>query len=943
MSEQGFQEARPKATWSWSRAITASALLYGALAWGTMRLLFDSGFAMPFWPAAGLALGLALGVGIRALPGIALGSLGANLAIWAAGDPSLGQALPVAWHLAAVGAGAALQAGLGAMLIQRLTHSGATLLTHREIATFLLLGGPLACALNATVAVQALADPSLFGPADPTTRWWTWWLGDVAGVFLVAPATWSLLSRQQEAWSGRVVSLNLGLLASALLLGLLLRATIDGNDRRLSADLGRLADSHAAALDTALAHAEEIADTVATFLEGHTQVEASAFSTFVQRPLDHNPAIRAVSWNPMASSLDWAVPVAMIEPEAGNEQALGYDIASEPRRRRAIARALQTGQVSATAPIELVQADGDGTGVLLLAPVRAPNGQTRGFAVIVVDLQGLLSQALSADGEQFAARLSDVTDGTAMPLGRLRTAQGEWSGVPEPWRHIVQVGGRSWALEQAVTSAHLSARRAFLSAGTMVVGVVLAGLVSALMLLITGRGNHERRQLRALQRQVEERQRAEVALSEARDLAEHQASHDEITGLVNRRRFEQVLDDLAATVHGTQRRHALAFLDLDRFKLVNDTVGHAAGDALLRQVADLLRGHIRAADTLGRIGGDEFGLLLPDCPLDRAVATAERLVHALSAHRFLWDGRPFAIGASIGVVGIAEDSRGTGTLLAQADVACYAAKDAGRGRVHVYEGPDQSARHRHAEILTASVLQDAIDSDRLRLVRQPICSLAEPQRIVRYEILVRMLKPDGTLALPATFIPAAERFGLVGALDRWVVARALDSLARWPEDQRIAINLSGASLADEGLQRFVLSALDQRGFEPGRVGFEVTETAAIRNLAKAVRFIGELRDRGCRFALDDFGSGLASFAYLKNLPVDALKIDGVFTRDLDDPTQQILVRAIHDLAQALGIKTVAEGAETPEIVQRMRALGLELAQGYALGRPDVLPKDSSAA
>lgn len=397
--------------------------------------------------------------------------------------------------------------------------------------------------------------------------------------------------------------------------------------------------------------------------------------------------------------------------------------------------------------------------------------------------------------------------------------------------------------------------------------------------------------------------------------------------------------DGASSSRAWASTETFAFIDLDQFKLVNDTVGHGAGDELLRQVAGLLGSHIRHGDTLGRLGGDEFGLLLPDRPRDRAVATAERLFASLAGHRFVRGGRPSSIGASIGLVGISADSGGSSTLLAHADVACCAAKDSGRGRVRVYEGDDDSARDRHAEIRTATHLRDALDRGQLRMVRQPIVSLAGAEPTRHFEALVRMVRADGSLALPSSFIPAAERFGLMVDLDRWVVRSTPGSLVTWPDHETVAIDLSGTSLADPSRSGLGKGELERLGLDPRRVGFEITETAAIRNLPGAQAFIREAREIGCLVSLDDFGSGMSSFGYLKTLPVDFLKIDGFFVRELEDPTHEILVQAMHDLAHALNIRTVGEGAETEELVARLRAIGVDRAQGWALGRPEPMPGD----
>ncbi len=947
------------------------------MAWCITNVLLVVGFAMPFWPAAGFALAMALRRGRAVLVGIAVGSLLANLLLSATLHQPITGSLVL--RLGVVGAGAAAQASVGAWLVRRFASSDGRLVEAREIFGLLLLGGALASLLNATVGTAALSAEHLMNASSLAERWVTWWLGDTAGVFLVAPLTLAVLDRHRLTWSGRVGAVAAGLLATALVLGVLMRLALDRNDAQLRADLGRLAQARQARLALSVDHAQQLVRACATYVRGTDDLDAQRFRDFVRRPLQDNPALHAVGWNPLldpsgrrdlerttavhvrerdpegrlvpAGDREFYAPVRFIEPIAGNHAAIGYDVASEETRRSALQFARATGDLAVSGPVRLVQETSDQFGVLLFAPATDASENTRGFAVAVFRLRELLREVMAGQGVPFAARLTDVTGGVATPLASVRASSADWDSSLRPWVSKLAVGGRVWQLELALTDDQAQRRRAVVSGGTVGVGVLLAGLMAALVLLLSGRGDHERRQLHALaevndalQDEIRERERAEEDVRRVAAEAAHQASHDPVTGLVNRREFERLTDRLTELAQTTGGTHALAFIDLDQFKVVNDTAGHGAGDDVLRQVAGLLLSHVRSTDTLARLGGDEFGLLLPDCTLDRARATAQRLVDSLAHHRFLCDDRTFSIGASVGLVRVTVDSGGTSTLLAQADVACYAAKEAGRGRVRVYAGDDDSARERHAEILTAADLRRAIDQGRLRLVRQPIRSLgtasAEAQQ---YEVLVRMELADGRLALPCTFIPAAERFGLMLDLDRWVVSHALTAVASWPASESIAINLSGLSLADLPLQRFIRERLAALHIGSGRVCFEITETAAIRNLPAALAFIEQLRRAGCVFALDDFGSGMSSFGYLKNLPVDYLKIDAFFVRDLEDPTHEIMVRAIHELARALGIGTVAEGAETDELVARLRAIGVDRAQGWALGRPTALPGEPPLA
>ena len=437
---------------------------------------------------------------------------------------------------------------------------------------------------------------------------------------------------------------------------------------------------------------------------------------------------------------------------------------------------------------------------------------------------------------------------------------------------------------------------------------------------------------------------------EARRAAEEhlswQATHDALTNLENRRQFEAVLARQieSARVQGT--RHAVLYIDLDQFKVVNDTCGHAAGDALLRELAQVLAAKMRRGDLLARLGGDEFGVLLAGCDLLHAQRVAAQLLSTIRAFRFAWCGQVFALGASIGVAAVGPESRELESVMAAADTACYLAKDKGRNQVQVYCEDDEEVSSRHAQMSWVSRITTSAEENRFFLLCQRVVALQSARGDSEYlELLLRMRDHDGRVVPPNAFIPAAERYHLMGTVDRWVVAKALGCLgglrraAPLPEGlPRFGINLSGMSLVDPGFADFVMQHLEQNRVEPGTVCFEITETAAISSFSLAERFIRTFRDRGCRFALDDFGSGLSSFAYLKSLPVDYLKIDGGVVRgSATDHVDNAVVDAIQRLAQAVGAKTIAESVESPEILERVRALGIDFGQGYGIHSPEPYP------
>jgi len=425
---------------------------------------------------------------------------------------------------------------------------------------------------------------------------------------------------------------------------------------------------------------------------------------------------------------------------------------------------------------------------------------------------------------------------------------------------------------------------------------------------------------------------------QAEEAIRHMAYHDELTDLYNRREFERAIRCALDSAREQGQVHVLFYMDLDQFKLINDTCGHAAGDDLLRSLSILFRTHVREGDVVARLGGDEFGVLLHQCPTDRAVQIAEGLRQAVAGHQFIWHERPFHVGISVGVVEINSASRGVDGLLSTADMACYAAKDLGRNRVHVYAEGDLDLARRHGDMQWVSRIRKALDEDRLLLYMQPMVHL-QSRRPPNTEFLLRMRDEGDHVIGPGAFIPAAEHYNLMPLIDRWVVRNALAYVAgdAAATDGLSFINLSGCSLNDDSFIDFVLTELRSHGVPGDRICFEITETAAIANLSRAVGFVNEVRRCGCRFALDDFVSGLSSFTYLKTLPVDFLKIDGSFVRDMvDDPMDDAIVEAINKIGHAAGIETVAEFVENDAIKARLISKGVDYAQGYGIEAPHSL-------
>jgi diguanylate cyclase (GGDEF)-like protein/PAS domain S-box-containing protein len=417
-----------------------------------------------------------------------------------------------------------------------------------------------------------------------------------------------------------------------------------------------------------------------------------------------------------------------------------------------------------------------------------------------------------------------------------------------------------------------------------------------------------------------------------------QASHDALTGLVNRREFEVMLERMLSSVREQDKQHVLLYLDLDQFKVINDTCGHVAGDELLRQITALMLPLIRDSDTLARLGGDEFGILLEGCSIPQAQQIAQKLLQSLEEFRFVWQDKIFRIGVSIGLVGLHAGNGSSSGVMSAADAACYMAKEKGRNRLWVHQDDDHESAQRQGEMEWVSRIMHAFDENRFVLYFQSVMPLSVTADDRSYrEVLVRMLDEKGELVPPMAFIPAAERYGVMSSVDRWVVKTAFVWLARHPSEERLAINISSQSLGDEGFLKFVMEQFRATRLSPRRICFEITETAAIANWNRATHFITALRALGCRFALDDFGSGMSSFAYLKNLPIDFIKIDGAFVRDMiDDEVDFAMVEAVNRIGHVMGIRTTAEYVENDEILEKLRELGVDYAQGFGLHIPQPL-------
>jgi diguanylate cyclase (GGDEF)-like protein len=417
-----------------------------------------------------------------------------------------------------------------------------------------------------------------------------------------------------------------------------------------------------------------------------------------------------------------------------------------------------------------------------------------------------------------------------------------------------------------------------------------------------------------------------------------EASHDALTGLVNRREFEARLQRTLERSKQSESGAALLYLDLDQFKIVNDTCGHSAGDELLNMLAQLYWDHVRERDTLARIGGDEFALILEHCTVDEALSVANKILEATRNFRYTCKGRMFQLGVSIGLIPIDKTSGNMEQALRQADHACYVAKETGRNRVYVHQTGATELAVRHSDMHWVTRLNDAFQNDQLQLYYQPIVPIENAEEGMHYEILLRLKDGNGEPIRPGKFLPAAERYDVMPSVDRWVLKKSLSWLEENPEHladlKMCTINLSRRTLADQTFQKYASDLLDTTAVPADKLCFEITENGAIANMHKTISFIGALSERGCHFSLDDFGTGMTSFSYLKQLPVDFIKIDGSFIQKmLSSEIDYEMVRFTNDISHMMGRQTIAEYVTDQSILKNLKNLGVDFAQGYLIGKP----------
>ncbi len=631
-----------------------------------------------------------------------------------------------------------------------------------------------------------------------------------------------------------------------------------------------------------------------------------------------------------------ALPISFIEPMSPDLLALlGSDLASEAD----LAQELKLINTEHRDTLIVVPEHWPAAGQLMLfrpvyqglhvpASVADRQAQANGGYWMIIDPAAFPGGL--TDGLERYTRTLDLQS----PLGLLRIAEHPASAesdtlldsfvAPRTTQQFFKIGNSHLKLS-------LSAQFGILPFYLIATAAVLT-LLSLLLVLTLAYSLHRERAQR-------EREASRDTMHKA---LEHQANHDALTGCTNRFHFEQRLEDLVQSKRASDARHALLYMDLDQFKVVNDTAGHSAGDRLLVELTQNLQKACRKEDTLSRIGGDEFGLIMSDVSAEEALSVTHKIYELFQSLVFTDSGKAFPVRASLGLVHFDEVSDSVADVLAAADMACYAAKELGRNELFVYSADDETIAKRSNELNWLPHLKKALDQDLFRLHAQPLADV-KTGRISHFEFLLRLTDDEGRETSPWRIIQAAERYGLMKDIDRWIISRAMSMIAPLDgasADMKFAINLSGQSAADAGLIDFIKQEFLTHKVDPARLCFEITETAAITHFSTAVELANSIRELGSRMALDDFGSGLSSFGYLKNLPVDMLKIDGQFIKEIaSNDVDRAMVKAINDVAVSMQLTTVAEFVEDEDILSVLQEIGIDLAQGYFIGKP--LPLDAA--
>lgn len=1102
-----------------------AAIVYFIGAFAGLLIALPPGNVSPIWPASGLALFIALRYDKSVIPGLILGAFASQL--YSFTDTSSTEAILRSASIGfLIGCGSVLQAFIGKALICQYVGKDDPLLEDQKIILFLVLGGPVACTVAATIGSWIITAANIINPSDFVLTWMTWWVGDTIGVLIILPVLLIFFGKPRASWHQRINTVFYPLLFILLFMIGLFQYGKSQDLKGISNDFNELISLFHYRIEEKLNNHLLLNNQLHAFFTSIRKIpSASEFVEFSNFQLQNNSDIQAVEWIPLvknsmrddfeqslsirepaennemviASERDEYLPIYYLNPQAGNEKALGYDISTNPVAKKAVHLARDTAETVMAEPLQLIQDNEYQYGIIIYTPIYE-------FEASVADLHERRTHFIGVVASVF--RVADLMQ---VSLSRLKNFpvnitikegnQTIYSRNLDDQRHdlslwdltnreTVRIANRELHFTYSPSLEFYDSHLYWHTWWLIIIGLIITALAGAGLLMITGRTLRTEELIltrtEELTREVSERRHTEYALEkiargfthadeenffnslveylveilsvdyafvgqylpaeesmqtvaafgegqfmdnfkyelsgtpcenvvhglefclysenvqqqfpkdtllqemgvthfaggpmfdsngsllgiivvlsktgfeyldltksllrilcircaneferrETQSLLTYQATHDALTGLVNRTEFESRLSRLIDSARSYDERHALCYMDLDQFKLVNDTCGHTAGDELLRQLSQLLLDTIRNRDTLARLGGDEFAVIIEHCSIENAQRVADSLLQTIQNFHFSYENHTFNIGISIGLVEINELSGDMSEIMKNADVSCYTAKEMGRNRIHVYTEEDLDSREYHGKLQWVNRIYEALNDDRFALYIQAIEGVNVTPK-TNYEVLLRMLDDNGDVIAPGAFLPAAERYGLMSKIDSWVTRNVLEFFSKNPELLNdigfISINLSGQSLGTEGFDEFVINSLEQSSHLAEKICFEITETAIISNFNRAITFIESLTQLGCRFALDDFGSGLSSFAYLKRLPVNYIKIDGMFIKNItSDEIDYAMVKSILELVDVMQMQTIAEYVEDDKSRVLLTKMGIDLLQGFGIEHP----------
>ena len=929
--------------------------------------------AAAVWPAAGVALAAILISNRNVIPGIIIGGILVQTSSYL--DHASVEKILLSFLIGTIiSTGAAIQALVGSKLVKNILKKDPALLQELSIIKFSFLAGPVSCLISATIGITTLFIQGILSVDDIPLAWSTWWIGDSIGVLVFTPILLCFFGQPRELWKQRITSVALPLCVLTIISFVLFKLSYINEMKSIENDFEQSAESIKRELGKSLlANVHATSELKRLFnLVDIDELSEEEFALTTRSILFQNEQIHALEWIPMvtrkervdfersigapimatnkqgeltiAPDRNYHYVIKYVEPLMGNEKAYRYDIRSNPFADEATYKACSTGLISITDGIKLVQEKNNQVGLVFYEPIYKKQLSSN-YIENCDDLKGFVASVFRL--EEAINKIHKVIPESVISLSLYRENKLIYSdknnlkqqhNIPTQFRFFrsyeLPVANTIYQLNFEPDNGFIASYSSWLIWLIIVSGLLVSAVSGMGLLMITGRAlsTEELVKLRTneLNDEIQERKLVQESLS-------YQASHDSLTGLMNRREFEKRAQRLLSDVKDNNTEHTLCFMDLDQFKIVNDTCGHNAGDELLRQLSAMLREKVRHNDVLARLGGDEFGILMESCHVDDAERVAEVLKNSIQEFQFLWDDNLFKVGVSIGLVSISEYVPDLTELLKQADAACYMAKDSGRNCVHVYRTEDIQTAQRHGEMQWVNRIQKALEEDQFVLFAQKINPL-QGKDLSHYEILIRIKDENNKIIPPGAFLPSAERYNLIEKIDRWVINKTITTLAGATDFlnsiNAVSINLSGQTLTRPDFLDFVTSEFEKAHLDGSKICFEITETSAVANLNAAKNSIKSLNELGCRFSLDDFGSGLSSFGYLKNFPVDFLKIDGMFIRDIvDDKIDYAMVKSINDIGHTMGMKTIAEFVENDKIIALLKDIEVDYIQGYGVQAP----------